>query len=240
VSYVPTAAVVARRLALRAVTGFDPALRVGEDVDLVWRLHSAGWRIRYDPAVQVNHHEPATWSALLARRLRYGTSAAPLAVRHPRNIPPLVLDLWSAVTVAALLARRPVAAVAAFALSMLTTNRTLRAHDLPTSGVSRVRATAVANTWLGAGRYATQYAMPLLLGLAVVGGRRRWGRRAAVASLVLGPPLAAWATRRPAVDPIRFAAAALADDIAYGAGVWAGCVRHRTTIPLRPIVRWRS
>jgi mycofactocin system glycosyltransferase len=240
VSYVPTAAVVARRLALRAVTGFDPALRVGEDVDLVWRLHSAGWRIRYDPAVQVNHHEPATWSALLARRLRYGTSAAPLAVRHPRNIPPLVLDLWSAVTVAALLARRPVAAVAAFALSMLTTNRTLRAHDLPTSGVSRARATAVANTWLGAGRYATQYAMPLLLGLAVVGGRRRWGRRAAVASLVLGPPLAAWATRRPAVDPIRFAAAALADDIAYGAGVWAGCVRHRTTIPLRPIVRWRS
>ena len=59
---------------------FDESMRTGEDVDLVWRLHEAGWRIRYDPAVQVAHHEPATWPALLARRYRYGTSAAPLAL----------------------------------------------------------------------------------------------------------------------------------------------------------------
>jgi hypothetical protein len=53
--------------------------------------------------------------------------------------------------------------------------------------------------------------------------------------------LVAWATRRPAVDPIRFAAAVVADDIAYGAGVWAGCVQHRTIRPLRPvIVRYRG
>jgi mycofactocin system glycosyltransferase len=242
VSYVPTAALIARRSALRAVAGptgvFDPAMPVGEDVDLVWRLHTGGWRIRYDPAVQVSHHEPATWSALLARRLRYGTSAAPLAVRHPRYIPALVLDPWPAMTVVALLARRPVAAGAAFAVSVLTTNRTLRAHSLPTSGGLRVKATAVAHTWLGAGRYATQYATPLLLALMLAGGRGRWSRRAAVASLLLGPPLAAWATRRPPVDPIRFAAGALADDIAYGVGVWAGCVQHRTITPLRPVLRW--
>jgi mycofactocin system glycosyltransferase len=242
VSYVPTAAFIARRAALRSVAGqagvFDPAMPVGEDVDLVWRLHAGGWRIRYDPAVQVSHHEPKTWSALLARRLRYGTSAAPLAVRHPRFIPALVLEPWPAMTVVALLTRRPAAAAAAFALSLLTTNRRLRAHDLPTSGVLRVKATAVANTWLGAGRYATRYAMPLLLALMLPGGRARWGRRAAAASLLLGPPLVAWTTRRPAVDPIRFAAVALADDIAYGMGVWAGCVRHRTTTPLRPIVLW--
>src|SRR5215469_3383263 len=62
VAYVPTAALVVRRAALvpaggpggvfdaarpAAETGgvFDPALRWGEDVDLVWRLHDAGWRI---------------------------------------------------------------------------------------------------------------------------------------------------------------------------------------------------
>ena len=39
VPYVPTAALVVRREALEAVGGFAPALRVGEDVDLVWRLH---------------------------------------------------------------------------------------------------------------------------------------------------------------------------------------------------------
>jgi mycofactocin glycosyltransferase len=243
VSYVPTAALIARRSALRAVARqngvFDPTMPVGEDVDLVWRLHTGGWRIRYDPAVQVSHHEPPNWSALLARRLRYGTSAAPLARRHPRHMPALVLHLWPTVTVAALLARRPVAAGAAFALTVLATNRTLRAHDLPTSGATRMTAKAVANTWLGTGRYATRYATPLLLTLMVRGGRSRWGRRAAAASMLLGPPLAAWVTRRPAVDPIRFAAVALADDIAYGAGVWVGCVRHRTITPLRPVVTWR-
>src|SRR5690348_12528826 len=50
VAYVPTAALVVRRAALGgagAGSVFDPALRWGEDVDLVWRLHAAGWRIRY-------------------------------------------------------------------------------------------------------------------------------------------------------------------------------------------------
>jgi len=242
-SYVPTAALIVRRGALLAVArqsgAFDPAMPVGEDVDLVWRLHAGGWRIRFDPAVHVGHHEPTTWPELLGRRLRYGTSAAPLAQRHPRNIPPLVVDPWPAMTVAALLARRPVAAAAAFALSVATTNRALRAHDLPTTGAVRVNAVNTAKTWLGTGRYATQYATPLLLAFLLAGGRARWGRRVAVASLLVGPPLAAWATRRPAVDPVRFAAAVIADDIAYGAGVWAGCVRHRTSTPLRPVVRWR-
>ena len=74
ISYVPTAALVARRQALLEVAGFDESMRVGEDVDLIWRLHEAGWRIRYDPSVQVAHREPGSWPALLARRYRYGTS----------------------------------------------------------------------------------------------------------------------------------------------------------------------
>ena len=48
VAYVPTAALLARRAALVQSAGpdgvFDPSLRRGEDVDLVWRLHEAGWR----------------------------------------------------------------------------------------------------------------------------------------------------------------------------------------------------
>jgi mycofactocin glycosyltransferase len=242
VSYVPTAALVARCSALRAVARqsgvFDPRMPVGEDVDLVWRLHGAGWRVRYDPAVQVPHHEPDTWSGVLARRLHYGTSVAPLAVRHPGHLPPLVLDPWPAAAVAALLARRPVAATAAFALSVFLADRRLRAHTLPAPDVPRLEAAAVAKTWLGVGRYGTQFAAPLLLAFVLAGGRAHRGRRAALASLLAGPPLVAWATTRPAIDPIRFAAVALTDDLAYGAGVWASCLRHRTIAPLRPIVRW--
>ncbi|SEP44425.1 mycofactocin biosynthesis glycosyltransferase MftF [Amycolatopsis saalfeldensis] len=233
--YVPTAALVARRSALAhvAVDGdvFDPRLRVGEDVDLVWRLDGAGFRVRYAPDVRVEHHEPVTWSGLLRRRARYGTSAAPLAKRHPGKVAPLALHPWPTLTVAALLTRHPLIAALAFGGSVGSMARTLRAQDIPTAGVVRAMATAVHQTWLGCGRYGTQFAVPLLAALMAPRG---WGRRAAVASLLLGPPLTAWAKNRPRLDPFRYTAAAIADDVAYGAGVWAGCLTHRTTMPVRP------
>jgi mycofactocin system glycosyltransferase len=247
VAYVPTAALVVRHAALLDVAHdgdvFDPGLRYGEDVDLVWRLHEAGWRIRYDPAVRVSHHEPDSWPGLLIRRFHYGTSAGPLARRHPAAMAPLVLQPWPALTVAGLLARRPDVAGASFAASVLAMNRTVRRAGLPVTGVVDAMWTGVHQTWLGIGRYGTQFGAPLLVAALVAPGRstpaRRWGRRAAAASLLLGGPLTALATRRPALDPVRFVLGHLADDIAYGAGVWAGCVRARTTAPIRPAVFWR-
>ena len=250
VAYVPTAALVVRRAALLAVARdgqiFDEAMRCGEDVDLVWRLHEAGWRIRYDPAVVVRHHEPATWPALLARRYRYGTSAAPLASRHPGDVPPLVLHPWPAATAAALIARRPVAAAAAFGASVLTMHQTLRRARVPRRGAARAMLTATGQTWLGMGRYATQFAAPLLAVAVAAPGRqhagrprgRGLGRRAIAASLLLGPPLAAWLTGSRQLDPARFALGRVADDIAYGLGVWSGCLSQRTAAPVRPVIAW--
>jgi hypothetical protein len=151
---------------------------------------------------------------------------------------PLVLHPWPAVTVAALLARRPLIAAAAFGCSVSRMRRTLRAGDIPADGVVRAMATATRQTWLGLGRYSTQFALPALVAAMAVNGRRRWGRRAAVASLLLGPPLTAWFTRRPALDPVRFCVGAIADDIAYGAGVWAGCLTGQTVVPVRPVITW--
>ncbi|MBW8482688.1 mycofactocin biosynthesis glycosyltransferase MftF [Actinomadura parmotrematis] len=240
ISYVPTAALVARAAALTAVARdgavFDAAMRVGEDVDLVWRLHEQGWRIRYDPAVRVGHHEPPTWRGLLERRFRYGTSVAPLAQRHPGAVPPLVLHPWPAVTVAALLAGRPFAAAAAFGASNLVMLRTLRQAGVPTEGTPRAMLDAVRQTWLGTGRYATQFAAPALAALIVAGGRRR---RLAAASLLLGPAFNTWRERRPDLGPARYALGSIADDVAYGAGVWTGCWKARTLAPVRPLVAWR-
>jgi mycofactocin glycosyltransferase len=246
VAYVPTAALVCRVAALVGTAGdgnaFDPAMRVGEDVDLVWRLHEAGWRVRYDPQVHVGHTEPASWRGLLARRFRYGTSAAPLALRHPGAVAHLVLHPWPAVCVAALLAKRPATAAAAFGAATVAARRTLRRASVPADGLVQAIIGGVCQTWLGAGRYSTQLAAPLLAGVvAWPGGRsaagRRW-RRAAAASLVLAPPIAAWAAGTRALDPVRFALGRIADDIAYGAGVWSGCLSERTTAPVRPAVAW--
>ncbi len=249
VSYVPTAALLVRRAALDTVrpdagTVFDPALRYGEDVDLVWRLHEAGWRIRYEPSVQVPHAGPATWAGLLARRFRYGTSAAPLARRHPAHLAPLVLQPWPAVAVGAALARRPVVTTAATAATWLDIVSAVRRAGVPADGAPAAALTAVRQTWLGIGRYATQFAAPALaVALAAPGrksaGRKSAGRSAAAASLLLGPALTGYAQQRPALDPVRYVLAHIADDVCYGAGVWAGCLRERTLVPVSPRISWR-
>ncbi len=247
ISYVPTAALLARRDALLAVACdgggvFDESMRVGEDVDLIWRLHEAGWRVRYDPSVVVAHQEPATWHGLLARKRRYGTSAAPLAQRHPGAIGHLVLQPWPAATVVSLLARRPVLAAVAFGGAIVTTGHRLRRADVPRAGLTRATAAATRQTWLGLGRYATQFAVPLLAaGIAAPGQApaARWSRRAAIGSLLLGPPLTAWAEGPRTLDPVRFTLGRIADDVAYGLGVWAGCLAERTLTPLRPVIAWR-
>jgi len=246
VAYVPTAALVVRRAALAGGAGadgvFDPALRWGEDVDLVWRLHAAGWRIRYDPVARVSPHEPEGWAALLARRFRYGTSAAPLALRHPGRVPPLVLHPWPALTVVGLVGGRPELAGLSFAGSVLAMRRTVRRAGLPAHGVVPAMLDGTRQTWLGIGRYACQFGAPVLAAALVAPGgagrARRWARRAAVASLLLGPPLTAWSARRKSLDPVRYVLGHLADDVAYGAGVWTGALRARSMAPVRPVIAW--
>jgi GT2 family glycosyltransferase len=263
VAYVPTAALLVRRAALDAVTVvsaatvtgtpydcrtsgtrdspavFDPALRYGEDVDLIWRLNAAGWRIRYEPSVQVPHESPADWPGLLGRRFRYGTSAAPLARRHPANLAPLVLQPWPAATVCAALARRPVAATAGTIAAWLDIAAAVRRAGVPADGAPAAALTAIKQSWLGIGRYAGQFASPALVAALAAPGRNRAGRRMAAASLLFGPALTAYAERRPQLDPVRYALAHIADDVCYGAGVWVGCLRDRTMLPVTPVISRR-
>ena len=241
VSFVPTAALLVRCAALGG-TGFDPGLRYGEDVDLIWRMTAAGWRVRYDPGAQVSHAEPDRWGAVLARRFRYGTSAAPLARRHPGQVPPLVLQAWPAAAVAALLARRPIEALAAYGAGTGQLVWLLRGWGVPARGVLRPMAGSVRQTWLGTGQWAIQYALPAVAaGLAIPGGRTRRVRaaRLALASLLIGPPATAWLRARPDLDPVRFGLGYLADEAAYGAGVCRGAAAERLAEPLRPRLAWR-
>jgi mycofactocin glycosyltransferase len=243
-SFVPTAALLVRREAIAdAGDWFDPELRYGEDVDLVWRLIGAGWRVRYDPAAEIGHDEPGDWPRLLARRFRYGRSAAPLARRHPRQVPPLVLHAWPAAAAGALLARRPMLALAAYAAGTGQLVGLLRDWGVPARGVLRPMAAAVAQAWLDTGRWSAQFALPAVLaGLAFPGGRGvrvRAGRRLALASLLAGPPAAEWLRARPRLDPLRFALGYLADEACYGAGVYRGALAERLAEPLLPRLAWR-
>ncbi|HEY1488667.1 MAG TPA: mycofactocin system glycosyltransferase, partial [Micromonosporaceae bacterium] len=242
VGYVPTAALLVRRSALVDGRGrpaaFDADLRYGEDVDLIWRLDAVGWRIRYDPSVVVTHRESHLWRDRVIRRFRYGTSAAPLSQRHPEAIAPLVVAPWPALTVLAVATGRHRAAVLAGAATVRAGQRAVRRANLPPGAIPRPAASSVAASWTGIGRYATQFAVPILLaGLhrgRVERPARTWWRRAATIGLLAAPPISSWRARQPAVDPVRFGIGHFVDDVAYGAGVIAGCVRRHTTTPLRP------
>ena len=232
VAYVPTAALLVRRAAL--TTGFDPELRYGEDVDLVWRLCATGWRVRYDPAVVVGHSEPDTWAGLLERRFRYGTSAAPLARRHPGRLPATVLRPRRALACGLALAGRPAPALAVIAGSAVVLARRLRGSGVPATRAPVWAFGGTARTFAEMSRASTVLIGPALLVLAARAPRARLS----VLALLAAGPLREWRRRRPAVDPVRWTLASFVDDCAYGAGVWRGCGDERTIAPVRP--SWRS
>ena len=135
ISYVPSAALVVRRLACEDGMLFDPVLRGGEDVDLVWRLVAAGWDVSYDPSVTVAHHGPTTVAGLLTKRWSYGSTAAPLARRHPGALAAFEASGWSVVAWIAALTRRPLLATAALTASGAVLARRLRGQrDAPWRG----------------------------------------------------------------------------------------------------------
>jgi mycofactocin system glycosyltransferase len=232
VSYVPTAALLVRKRALAA--GFDERLRYGEDVDLVWHLRDAGWRIRYDPAVTVAHREPERLHRLLARRFRYGTSAAPLASRHPGRLAPAVLPPWPTFVAVLILAGRPCAAALVSGHQSSALARRLTALGLPHALGARWFGKATYYAAVSLAQYTAMYALPLLPAVSLR-ARRPWP----LALLAL-PALDGWWRRRPRLDPIRWTALWLADDAAYGAGVYWGCVKTASVEPLIPARSARS
>jgi mycofactocin system glycosyltransferase len=238
VGYVPTAALVVRRSALSEVGVFDADLRYGEDVDLVWRLDAAGWRVRYEPAVEMWHDEPSDWPARLAKRFRYGTAAAPLARRHPGASAHLVAGPLPIAFVAAALARRPKLAAVAGLATFVATKRALRTAGVDELSAVGFTAQSLAGTWRGVGRYATQFTAPLMVAAALP-RKRRLGRIAALVGLAVATPVGEHRARRSDVALPRFVAGRIADDVAYGAGVYAGCAKQRTLAPLKVVVRRR-
>jgi mycofactocin system glycosyltransferase len=230
-AYVPTTTLIVRRSAIG--TGFEESLRYGEDVDLIWRLTAAGQTVRYDPSVRVPHVEPTDTATRLRRRFHYGTSAAPLTRRHPGVLVPLVLEPWTAAAVLAAVTGHPKAAATLLAGAVADEVRRRQDTGLPARGAGPALAQRLGWTTRTTGSYLAQTAAPLVLaGLA----QRR--TRPGVAALLLAEPLASWWTRRAhATGPVRWTATHLAEDVAYGVGVLAGCARARTVAPLLPRLR---
>ncbi len=232
VSFVPSAALLARAEALRAIGGFDATMAVGEDVDLVWRLDEGGRSVRYEPAAHVAHRHRTTLAAWATRRFDYGTSAGPLARRHPGALVPVEASPWSVAAWGLVAAGHPVAGLGVAGATTVALARKLGAVESAPALAARV----AGRGHLGAGRLLAQALVrpwwPVTGALLAVVPSRRL--RAVVAAAVLGPPLYDWARERPPLGPFAYVALRLADDVAYSAGVWVGALRSGTAEPLVP------
>jgi mycofactocin system glycosyltransferase len=232
IGFVPAAALVARREALVDVGGFDSAIRVGEDVDLVWRLAAAGWTVRYEPVARVEHPYRGTAGAWLRQRVAYGSSAGPLARRHPGRLHHVIVPMWALAPWLLAAAGRPRGALLAAAVS--TAVLAARLPAMPDARREMFSVATVAQLRVGQRLLdSAWHAYPPLVIAAGLGSRR--ARRLASGALAISI-VADWVQRRPRLDPVRFGALRTADDLAYATGLWLGCLRARTAGPLIPAI----
>lgn len=230
VSWLPSACLVGRRDALGE--GFDQALRVGEDVDLVWRLATGGHRVRYEPTVIAHHQTRGTISSWLGRKFAYGTSASLLGRKHGDAVAPAALSPACALGAAALLTRRTWALpIAAYAV--VSTFLRLRS-SLPTQTTS-ASALALAGRGLAG---AVQQESGLVVRhwwpvFAMAMTLSRHARPVVATSLAIDTCVLL-AERRDPRTLLRDILARRLDDAAYGAGLWWGAIRERSLVPLTP------
>jgi mycofactocin system glycosyltransferase len=235
VAWLPAACLVARTDALGP--GFSPELRVGEDVDLVWRLVSEGRRVLYVASVQVFHEARATAWDVLHRKLVYGTSVGDLARRHGSAVAPAVLAPWSVAAVVALVSQRRWSVPLCGLVTGLAAERIRR--RLPRAP----QRTAVA------AELAVQGLLAALSQAAALGLRHWWPLGALLGSrssalrrfLVVAAVLEGVTERRRCQSDLAlpcFLVARRLDDMAYGTGAWIGTLRARAWTALLPDVQW--
>jgi mycofactocin system glycosyltransferase len=243
VSYVPSAAIICRSSTLRDIGGFDETLRSGEDVDLCWRLVEAGARLRYEPIAQVAHDHRTELRAWIARKAFYGGSAAPLSVRHPDKIAPLMISGWALTAWILMAIGSSFGYLASLFVAGLTGRRIAKTMQGADTQMWDVLAVATRGLWSAALQLASaicRHYWPVAL-LAAVAWRPC--RRVVLIAAVLDG-VVDWASHRQFADedarPIGLLTYLLlkrVDDLAYGLGLWCGVVRERNVGPLKPQIR---
>jgi GT2 family glycosyltransferase len=105
----PTANITYQREVLEKYGGFDDSMWLAEDILLHWKMHKAGERILFDPAIKVTHLNKTGWRQVLGYQIDLGRLSA--VARRRGGLPggvllkyPLLIllmpfmRLWRAVT----------------------------------------------------------------------------------------------------------------------------------------------
>lgn len=231
VSYVPAATIVCRTNAVRELKGFTADMRMGEDVDFVWRLVDAGYTCRFEPTLTCIHESRSTPLALLKQRFGYGTSAASLSATHQQYVSPLRANVVLLVPSVALLSGYVLVFLPLVPCVYVWYLFTLRRSGLSVKERARITsqgfmatislvASAIARVW-----------WPILLLLSPFFAASAF----ALAVSLFVPALVGTLRFRPR-RTFGYLALRLTDNLAYGAGVWWGAIKARSLRCLIPTI----
>ncbi len=238
--YLPSCNLLVRRSAFTEVGGFREELQVAEDVDLSWRLRDRGGTIAYTPRGEVLHEHRNRLGSFLHRRFEYGTSEGLLQVIHPERrkrlvLPPALALSGLLLAIACLSAWWLPAALGGVVVLADAVRFWVRLRRqvvrMSFGRVLRARLRAWGSLLYYVSFHLTRYYGPVLILLSVA-----WPRFA-----LLAAALALWSAgvdywlKRPALWFPAFLVFYLAEHLAYGAGVFRGCLRQRAFRSYRPV-----
>lgn len=230
--YLPSCNLLVRHEAFRKVGGFRPDLQVGEDVDLSWRLRDSGGKIAYLPKGRVHHEHRNRLIAFLRRRFEYGTSEGLLQVLHPMRRKTVAFPAVSTgilvLFILGALGGGGYCIVLAGALLIADgalVRSQLARRGLPVGLFSVLAARLRA---LGGQVYYLGYHLIRYYGIPLLCAGLAWPRLGLILLLLFtGVGSTDYCVRKPNLSLPAFFGFYLMEQIAYGAGVFRGCLGHR-------------
>ena len=234
VSYLPATVLVCNVQLLRNAGGFDDSIRMGEDVDLVWRLIENGINCRYVPSIECPHSPRSTMRKMLKQRYDYGTSAALLDQRHPRAASPLRANALLLTTATTVLMGYIYFAMILVGPTMVYFMISLRSTSIPIATRTQLAWKGLVSTTRLLARAIMRAWWPLFFVASLVS--LRLGVMLTFSAFV--PPIVGLLRKKPGY-PIRYLVMRILENLAYGAGVWAGAIRARSLRCLLPVITVR-
>jgi len=234
VSYLPATVLVCNVQLLRNAGGFDDSIRMGEDVDLVWRLIENGISCRYVPSIECPHTPRSSMRKMLKQRYEYGTSAALLDQRHPRAASPLRANALLLTTAATVLMGYVYFAMILVVPTMAYFSISLRSTSIPLATRTQLAWKGLVSTTRLLARAIMRAWWPLFFVTSIFS--LRLGVMLTFSAFV--PPIVGLLRKKPGY-PIRYLVMRILENLAYGAGVWAGAIRARSLRCLLPVITVR-
>ena len=229
--YLPSCNLLVRRSAFASVGGFDDSMHVGEDVDLTWRLRDRRWSICYLPLGNILHEHRSSIRSFMSRRFDYGTSEGILQILHPTRhkrmvIPPLlaaILILLLMTFFIGLWALLPVSGILLFDAAAVRLRTGRQGLPLGLTAILAGRLRALGSLVYYLSYHLVRYYSIALIVIALF-VPALWLLFAAVLAIAAGVD---HAVKKPKLSLPTFACIYLLEQVAYGAGVFWGCLRRK-------------